>query len=153
MNLRFDISIVISLAALLFSLLSPVLSSLISGFFRLREKKLELRAELDKQWLAFHTQRRAEVIESYIQAVGRASESATRENLSRFGGARGEVYLYVDEDLWPLLDSISSYVSHSNYTLALDSLSDLCKELSSRDAGPRSLKPKQHPKHPHNPAE
>ena len=136
---NFDLSLVISLAALLFSFLSPVLSSLISGYFRLREKKLELKAELDKQSNIFFSQHRAEVIEAYIEAVGRVSASSTSENLSRFGGARGEVYLYIDEDLWPLLDSISNNVSSCDYTLALDLLSDLCKELASRGLQPRTL--------------
>ena len=142
MDPNFDLSLVIALAALLFSTISPVLSSLIGGYFRLREKRLDLKAELDRQTNTFFVQRRAEVIEAYIQAVGRASERSSRENLSLFGGARGEIYLYIDADLWPLLDSISDNVSHGNYTLALDLLSNFCKELASRDAGPRTLKHK-----------
>ena len=102
-----DLSLVIAVAALVLSVLSPVLSSVISGTFRIKEKKIELNAEKAKWDQTFYAQHRAEVIERYLNVVGKYSKLPATSTREEFGSCMGEIYLYVNRSLWPILDSIA----------------------------------------------
>lgn len=123
-------SLVISISALVMSCLSPLLSALISGFFRRNEKKLELKAELERRDHEFYTQHRAEAIERYITAVGKLSRQGGKEPFFEYGAAMGEVYLYVDSQYWPLLDTIAEKLKRGLYLDVTPELEKLCKELA-----------------------
>lgn len=139
-----DLSLVIAVAALVLSALSPLVSSLISGLFRIKEQKLELAAEQKEQERDFYYRHRAEVIEKYISAAGQVIESGTYEGQADFGAVMGEIYFYVDESLWPLLDGISQYIHTDNSFSAKDDFIKLCKELSSTEIRTQNKEQPQH---------
>ena len=133
-----DLSLVIALAALILSLISPIISSVVSGLFRLKEKGLEIKAEAEKRDQDFYVQHRSEVIERYINAVGKAIQNFATSNRQEFGELMGEIYIYVDESLWPLLDSIANKINKHNPGDPTDDLRKLCKELAKDGVRSRS---------------
>lgn len=135
---RIDLSLVVALAALILSLISPIISSLISGVFRLKEKELELKAETEKRDQDFYVQHRAEVIERYINAVGKAAQNFAATNRQEFGEVMGEIYIYVDESLWPLLDTIADKIDKHNPADPTDDLRKLCQALAKDGGRPRN---------------
>lgn len=125
-----NLSLVISVAALALAVLSPILSSIISGIFRLKERAIEIEAEKEKRNQEFYEQHKAEVIEKYINTIGKFSRFASGANQEAFGESMGEIYLYVDESLWPLLDSIANKINKNNPGNPSNELIQLCKALS-----------------------
>lgn len=125
-----DLSLVIAFAALILSVSSPIISSVINGYYRIKEKKLELEDSIKRRNQEFYLDHRAVVIECYIKATGQIINNMSRENLSEFGATMGEIYLYIDESLWPILDSISDKIIKAQYKEASDDLIKLCKALS-----------------------
>lgn len=131
-----DLSLLISIVALVLSVLSPVISSIISGLFHYNEKKLELKSESERRNHEFYEQHRAEVIERYINAAGKASKSFSDGNLQEFGASMGEIYMYVDQSLWPLLDSIASKIDKDRSGDPTAELRVLCQKLSTYNIRP-----------------
>lgn len=127
------ISLIIAFAALLFSLLSPIVSAFISGRYRLKEKQLESEIEQKKQYRTFYEEHRAQVIEKYLNAVGRACKSSSYDVLADYGEASGEIYFYVDESLWPLLDRINAKLTYHMYQSPAEEFLALCKALSTEN--------------------
>lgn len=127
-----DFSLVISLVALVLSVVSPVIASVISGYFHLKEKNLEIEAESKKRRQEFYEEHRAEVIERYIKNVGKACRTNSRDSLVDFGETMGEIYLYVDVDLWPILDSIAKQLTPHSISNPSEELIKLCMELSKK---------------------
>lgn len=136
-----DISLIISIIALVVSALSPILSSIISGKYQIRvtkmeteaelkRKQLELNAEAKRRYHEFYEQHRAEVIERYINSVGRAIQHFAVGNRQEFGESMGEIYMYVDESLWPLLDTIAKKLDKNNPRDPSAELRELCQKLS-----------------------
>lgn len=136
-----DLSIVIAVAALILSVLSPLISSVINGLFRIREKKLEIVAKQKEQELEFYYQHRAEVIERYISSAGKVIQTG---QIVDFGLAMGEIYIYVDKSLWPLIDNIAEYVYSDKAFGAKDDFIKLCKELSAADIRTKYKRQPQH---------
>lgn len=136
-----DLSLVIAIAALVLSALSPLVSALISGLFRIKEKRLELAAKQEEQQRDFYYRHRAEVIERYTSSAGRAILSGQYYD---FGNSMGEIYFYVDESLWPLLDNIAQCFHTSQWFMAKDDFITLCKALSATDI---RTEYKQQPQH------
>ncbi len=136
-----DLSLVISVTALILSVLSPVISSIIGGIFRIREKKLDLKAEAERRNHEFYEQHRAEVIERYINTVGKAAQYFAAGNIQEFGESMGEIYLYVDQTLWPLLDSIAAKINRHNPSDPSAELRELCKKLSANSVRSEQKKP------------
>lgn len=120
----------ISIAALILSALSPFASAIISGHFRLKEKKMDLDAEEKRRRQQFYDQHRAEVIEAYITAVGSVARGKNYSDVVEYGKSMGEIYLYADESLWPLLDSISEKITRNRSEDVTEELKELCKKLS-----------------------
>lgn len=132
-----DVSLVISIVALILSILSPVASSIISGVFHFAEKKMELKAEAERRNHEFYEQHRAEVIERYINAVGKAAQNFRVGNRQEFGESMGEIYMYVNQSLWPLLDSIANKFDRHNPGDPSAELKELCQRLSSDNIRPK----------------
>ena len=128
-----DLSLVIAVAALILSTLSPLISALVNGHFRIKEKQLDIASRQQEQEQNFYYRHRAEVIEKYISAAGQVIESGTLNGQAEFGAAMGEIYFYVDESLWPLLDGVSQYIHADNCFAAKDDFIKLCKALSSTE--------------------
>ena len=119
-----DYSLIIAIAALLFSVASPVISEWLRGRFSLKQKELDAKINRETQNRIFYSQHRAEVIESFIRSAGQVIKSHTRENCS------GEIYLYLDKKLWGTVDLIRSYIQEENWQQADSCLEELCKDLS-----------------------
>lgn len=126
-------SLIIAFAALVFSLLSPIVSAFISGRYKLKEKRLEFDIEQQKQYRTFYEEHRACVIEKYLNAVGRACKSSSFDALADYGEASGEIYFYVDESLWPLLDRINAKLTYNMYQSPAEEFLVLCKALSAEN--------------------
>ena len=132
-----DLSLAIAIAALILSALSPLVSSIIGGIFHYMEKKLELKAEVERRNHEFYEQHRAEVIERYINAVGKAAQNFAVGNRQEFGESMGEIYMYVDKSLWPLLDSIASKINKHTPGDPSAELRELCQKLSADSIRPK----------------
>lgn len=128
-----DLSLIVALAALFFSLVSPIISEWTRGRYRLKEKRLDAALDKEKQNQEFYRRHRAEVIENYIRAAGQAIHSPTPENMASFGSVSGEVYLYVEKPIWHSLDSLRSNISNGNWEAADADLTHLCKTLSKQE--------------------
>lgn len=133
-----DLSLAISLVALVLSVVSPVISSIISGAFQIWKKKIEVKADKEKREQRFYEQHRVEVIERYIRAVGKACRMGTAANFDEFGASMGEIYLYVSEKHWDLLNSIATKLDRQKFMNPSEEFTELCKALSNE--GVRSLK-------------
>lgn len=125
-----DWSLVIAVAALLVSVLSPTLTSLVNN--RHTQKMIELD---------FDQNHRIAAIESYIHAVGLCCGNGTMDSFGEYGAHVGEIYLYLPESLWPLVDKIGDALKEPDYEAALESLATFCKELSRAGLTPQ-LKPR-----------
>lgn len=143
-----DLSLVIAVAALVLSALSPLITSWIGGIFRLKEKSLDINERQNDQEIEFYYRHRAEVIEQYIKATGRVIELDTLNNEEIFGSTMGEVYLYVDESLWPLLDSITDYIHTGSHASAKEDFIKLCKALSYTNIRTKDQRQPQHTDNP-----
>ena len=135
-----DLSIVIAIAALVLSALSPLISAFVNGKFRIKEKKLDITAKKQEQEREFYYRHRAEVIENYIRATGQVIEADAQKNQMDFGSAMGEIYLYVDRSLWPLLDHIADYIHNESGAKAKDDFIELCKTLSSENVRTQDMR-------------
>lgn len=136
-----NIALVISIVALIVSALSPVISSIISGKYQikvaiieaeeeLKRKQLEIETEAMRRSHEFFEQHRAEVIERYINSVGKTIQNFAAGNREGFGESMGEIYMYVDQSLWPLLDSIAKKFDRRNPGDPSAELRELCQKLS-----------------------
>lgn len=125
-----DMAVVIAIAALIFSVLSPILSAVITGSYRLKEKKLEMESEQIKRRQTFYNEHRAQVIENYIRSVGAQIAGMSTDIETDYNAAMGEVYLYLDTSLWYLIEKIDTELVDGDVELAKDSLVTLCKQLS-----------------------
>ncbi|WP_297201412.1 hypothetical protein [uncultured Flavonifractor sp.] len=123
-----NLSLFISVAALVLSVLSPLISALVNGIFRIKEKNIDIAAKQKEQEREFYYQHRAEVTD-------RDQDFVT---------AMGEVYIYVDKSLWPLIDKIAQYVYSDNAFAAKDDFIELCKALSAEDIRTKHKDPSKH---------
>ena len=136
-----NLSLFISVAALVLSVLSPLISALVNVIFRIKEKNIDIAAKQKEQEREFYYQHRAEVIERYISSAGKAIQTDRDQD---FVTAMGEVYIYVDKSLWPLIDNIAQYVYSDNAFAAKDDFIELCKALSAEDIRTKHKDPSKH---------
>lgn len=132
-NTGLDLSLVIAIAALVLSALSPLISALVSGAFNIKEKQLDISAKKSEQEQEFYYRHRAEVIENYIKVTGSVIELQDCVAKANFGSAMGEIYLYTDTSLWPILDNIAKCVQENVSYNAHKDFIRLCKALSSAE--------------------
>lgn len=133
-QINIDLSLIISLAAFLLAGIGPAITALISGHYRIKEKKLELEAETRRRRHEFIDLRKADTIARYLSAAGIVCKNGHLGNMDAFGSSFGEIYLYVEPSLWPLIDQINAQLSldSGNREVAAASLSALAKELSKK---------------------
>ena len=125
-----DWSLLISGIALFFALVSPVISAWISGHYRLKERKIEISADNDRRRSEYYNQHRAEVIERYLSAAGKACEYGSFESREAFGATVPEMYLYIGSEHWETLDTISNLLEKGENDKAKHFLRVLAKFLS-----------------------
>ena len=134
--MKWDTSTVIAVCALLFSLLSPLLTAIIQNVGESRRQKRESQQKAELLNQQFYLQHRAEVIERYIRATGAALRLQTKENVTEYGMAMGEIYLYVPKELWPKLDKMDKSIDLYNSDTPSELFAEICKDLASLE--PRS---------------
>lgn len=128
--MQLDLPIIISICALVLSILSPVLSAWISGHYRIEEKKLDLEAEKNKELHEIQVRHKMEVIEEYVRAVGELAKCDTTNREAAYGAVSGQIYLHVEQKYWPLLDEISKAIRYQDLNAIYNNLFELCKQLS-----------------------
>ena len=116
----------ISIAALVLSAASPIVSAIV----QIKERKLEIKADLERRQQEYYDKHRAEAIEKYIGAVGEFCKTESIKSLEPLGASMGEIYFYVDQSLWPILDAISEKVRRHGFEPPDNELIHLCKALS-----------------------
>ena len=131
-----DWSLVIAIAALAFSVASPIFSAWISGHYQLQQKQLEFNNAKELRQQQFYDEHRAQVIETYITTAGAAIRDLTFQSLNAFGQSAGEIYLYLPEKLWPLVEAINEDLTAHNAAGAEASLTALCRLLSAENVRP-----------------
>lgn len=104
------LSLIISIAAFLLAGVGPAITAWITGHYRIKEKKLELEADEMCRRHDFVDLRRADTIAKYLTAAGAFCKCGFSTNLEDFGASMGEIYLFVDESLWPLIDKINASI-------------------------------------------
>ena len=114
------------------SVLSPIISEFMRGCFTVKAKKLDIKNEAIKRNQEFYEEHRAIVIERYIKAVGNAISVLSIENETDYTAAMGEAYLYIDKELWPLIEEIHSRILNGDESV-INSYIKLCKKLSSEN--------------------
>lgn len=124
------VSLVVAFATLAFSVLSALFSALISGIFRIIEKKLDIANENNKYHRRFYEEHRAEVIEHYIRSVSNRMAGLTSESESDYVASMSEVLLYLDESLWHYVFEINGGIDTNDDSTVISSLISLSKELS-----------------------
>ena len=85
--MSFPLSEVLSGAALLLAVASPIITSAINSHAQKREREA-----------IFYTQRQAEVFEKYLQTASAYISAPYGENINEFGEARGKILLFVDDE-------------------------------------------------------
>ena len=125
----------IAMISLIIAIISPIVSSLINGIFLLLNKRMEYRHEIDRQTREFIISHKAQVIERYIQSVGKAVNYATIEAIQEYGESYAEIYFYSDQ--WELIERINTEIKDRDFEKAAESLGEFVK----RTTNPRQLKP------------
>ena len=93
---------------------------------------MENKQVLAAQRLAYFDQHRAEVIERFISSAGAAIKLPTNDAQTGFGASSGEIYLYVDKSLWPLIDNINECLQRFDREQANVHFKEFCKALSAQ---------------------
>lgn len=92
-----DMSLIIAIAALILSIVSPLLSALLNGIFRIKEKNLDIQSAAAKYNQEYYEKHRAEVIENYIQSVSNVVKLKRADDEAAYMSSMSEVLLYLDE--------------------------------------------------------
>lgn len=131
-----EISTIISGAALVLAILSPIISSWISGHYRMKELEIMKKGEKEKRHQEFFEEHRAAVIEKYMSAVGKCCNHYNLANKDNLGEYMGEIYLYVDKSLWPLIDKINGAI-FAQKAVPIEDFTQLCKQLMDDNVRPK----------------
>lgn len=125
-----DWSLLIAIAALVFSVASPIFSAWITGHYQLKQKDLEYRNAARVRDQVFYTQHRAEVVESYLRAAGATINNETFATREEYGKTVAEMYIYLPKRLWGYLDSIDEFIEKGQRDLGMNELTELAGNLS-----------------------
>jgi hypothetical protein len=114
-------SIIFAAAALLISILSP----LITGF-------INNRHEMKMYRLRTYAERRNQCWESYIIAAGACL--LTRNNKSdEYTDAYSKIFAYAPESVWPKIEFLDACIAASEFPKARSAYKELCAKLAPRD--------------------
>lgn len=119
-------SLLISLSALLVSVLSPTLTALVNNAHSAKQERIRFRQE--HQFAA---------ISNYLRAAGIVCGYWIPENMSVYLSCCGEMYFYTPEKLWHFIDEISSALLEKNTRAAQTWLLEFGKELSKAGLSPK----------------
>lgn len=90
-----ELSLIISLAAFVSAVLSPVIVQIVTYFFQSRKDK--------KEYVEKH---RHEVIEKYLSEIGKYIYSEGTSSIVDFGASHAEIYMYIPKSYWGYVDEI-----------------------------------------------
>lgn len=141
-----DLSLVISLAALFLAVLSPIVSGILTGHYSVKIRKMETedarrqrieneeRQKQEAEAAAHQSDldRRNCVIRDYIRSAGRAYYGG---GFTEFGENMSEIYLYLDESYWLILDKIKYDLEQEQFGQYSGDLIMLIKKLSAEYSG------------------
>lgn len=131
-----DWSLIIAVAALAFSLASPIVAAWISGHYQLKQKQLEFKNAKELRQQQFFDEHRAQVIETYITTAGAAIQEPSHQTMVSFGKSAGEIYLYVPDTLWRQIDTLNEEIADGDTDAAEATFTMLCKALSKENIRP-----------------
>lgn len=134
---KIDAPLIISLAALVLAILSPLITAWVQGKYRLKEIKQEAQRDAQRYEQQYYTEHRAEVIENYIRAGMQVSATKSSADIAAFEVASGEIYLYLGKEYWELLGLVDRTVETGQYTDIRFLMLDLSKKLVENNDMPR----------------
>lgn len=134
---KIDAPLIISLAALVLAILSPLVTAWVQGKYRLKEIKQEAQRDAQRHEQQYYTEHRTEVIENYIRAGMRLSVTESTADIAAFKVASGEIYLYLGKEYWELLGLVDETVETGQYTDIRFLMLDLSKKLVENNDMPR----------------
>ena len=126
------VALIISISALLFSVLSPIVTAIINGHYSIKEKNLTMLSNSAKENNDFYIKHRAKVIEAYLSAAGKVVYFNDKKASSNFGKCATEIYLYIDESEWHYIDSINQGISSFNCQETRANLEALAKIIANK---------------------
>ena len=127
-----NLSIALSGAALILSILSPVITAIINSYTQKREREA-----------VFYLHHKADVIENYVRFTGQYIKTGGAEHLPAYGAAYGEIQLYISSELRCKITELNRYICRGK-TLPkeVNALFDeICLALS--EQAPRTKPPKR----------
>lgn len=125
-----DWSLLIAIAALVFSVASPIASAWITGHYQLRQKELEFNNAKELRDQEFYEMHRAEVIERFLRTSGAAAYDGGPNTRKAYGESAAEVYLYIPKKYWGYLDNIDDCIRLRNGDGTMQELTELASKLS-----------------------
>ncbi len=130
--MSFPFTEVLSGAALLLAIASPIITSIINSYTQKREREA-----------IFYLQRKAEIIENYVHCTGQYLQYKTLENAATYGAAYGEVLLYLSDDLQQAVVSLNNTIQRNRPSTPheLTVFNAVCTALS--EYAPRAKKKKR----------
>lgn len=128
----FPFTEVLSGAALLLAIASPIITSIINSHTQKREREA-----------VFYLQRKAEIIENYVRCTGQYLQNKTSENATAYGAAYGEVLLYLSDDLQQAVATLNDTIQRGKPAVPheLTVFNAVCTALS--EYAPRVKKKKR----------
>lgn len=132
-----DAALIVSLAALALSILSPLATAWLQGRYRLKEKQLEASEAAKQREQAYYIEHRAEAIENYIRAGMRLSASNVPSAKTEFEATAGEAYFYLGKEYWGFLERVEICVSGHHYEGIRTPMMELCRKLVDNGDMPR----------------
>lgn len=113
-------AVVISTCTLFATVISPIITTILNNRYQMKIRNQD-----------FYDRHRAEVIENYIRYAGSLSkQSSATDDFRNFGKYSKEIYLYLPEKFWGIIDSIQDSITEYKYGDASNSLATLCKALN-----------------------
>lgn len=123
----FGWSVVISGIALVVSVLSPVLTTILTNWHQ------------DKMWARNnYFIHKSDVIEQYVKSTGIALKQQTVDTLETYGSSYGAVFFYAPTEAWPLIEQIDNAILSRGVTDETSKVfAELCKILSTEGKRPK----------------
>lgn len=114
-----DWSVLISVTALVISVLCPVLTALVNNLFQLKFRNRD-----------FFNKHRAEVIEGYLRTAGACTCNDSKEARSEYGKYYAEIFLYAPEPIWGDLELFHEMITSGSAKGTYAQLIKISKVLS-----------------------